>query len=54
MLVRLISKLANMKNISTISSLLLIGTTFGFLMKGWLTPENFNINLPDEEVHLYL
>ncbi|WP_255481061.1 hypothetical protein [Pontibacter sp. Tf4] len=43
-----------MKRISTISSLLLIGTTFGFLMKGWLTPHDLQIDLSDEDVHLYL
>jgi len=43
-----------MKNISTISSLLLIGTTFGILVRGWLTPVDLNIDLTDDEVHLYL
>jgi hypothetical protein len=43
-----------MKNISTISSLLLIGTTFGILMKGWLETDDLVIDLSDEEVYLYL
>lgn len=43
-----------MKSFSTISSLFLIGTTFGYLVKGWLTPEDLDIDLADEEVHLYL
>jgi len=43
-----------MKRLSTISSLLLIGTTFGFFMKGWLTPQDIEIDLTDEDVHMYL
>ncbi|MFD2245164.1 hypothetical protein [Pontibacter ruber] len=43
-----------MKHISTLSSLFILGTTFGFLMKGWLTPGDLNFDLQDEEVHLYL
>lgn len=40
--------------ISTISSLLLLGTTFGYLMKGWVTPEHFQLDHHDEDIHLYL
>ncbi|WP_255532018.1 MULTISPECIES: hypothetical protein [Pontibacter] len=43
-----------MTRISTISSLLLIGTTFGFLMKSWLTPHDLHIDLSEENVHMYL
>ncbi|HEY4650976.1 MAG TPA: hypothetical protein VIG72_06155 [Pontibacter sp.] len=43
-----------MKRLSTISSLLLIGTTFGFLMKGWLTPHDLHLDLSDEDIHMYL
>ncbi|MER2998264.1 hypothetical protein [Pontibacter populi] len=43
-----------MKRLSTISSLLLIGTSFGFFMKSWLTPHDMHLDLSDEEVHLYL
>jgi hypothetical protein len=43
-----------MMRITTISSLLLIGTTFGYLMKGWLTPDELNIDLHEEDIHLYL
>jgi hypothetical protein len=40
--------------ITTISSLLLLGTTFGFFVKGWVTPEQFNMDLHEEDIHLYL
>jgi hypothetical protein len=40
--------------ISTISSLLLIGTTLGYLMKGWLTPSEVQNNLSDEDTPMYL
>jgi hypothetical protein len=43
-----------MMRFTTVSSLLLLGTTFGFLMKGWLTPEQLNIDLSEEDIHLYL
>ncbi|WP_262914578.1 hypothetical protein [Pontibacter vulgaris] len=43
-----------MKRLSTISSLFLLGTTFGFIMKGLLTPHNIEIDLSDEDYHLYL
>ncbi|WP_255487942.1 hypothetical protein [Pontibacter deserti] len=43
-----------MKRLSTISSLLLLGTTFGFFMKGWLTSHDIHIDLSEEEVHMYL
>jgi hypothetical protein len=43
-----------MMRISTISSLLLLGTTFGFFMKGWITPEHLNMDLLEEDIHLYL
>lgn len=43
-----------MMRITTISSLLLLGTTFGYLMKGWLTPGELDIDLNEEDIHLYL
>lgn len=43
-----------MMRITTISSLLLIGTTFGYLVKGWLTPHELEIDLNEEDIHLYL
>ncbi|WP_299708361.1 hypothetical protein [uncultured Pontibacter sp.] len=43
-----------MLRITTISSLLLLGTTFGYLMKGWVTPEQLHMDLHDEDIHLYL
>ncbi|WP_255531081.1 hypothetical protein [Pontibacter sp. FD36] len=43
-----------MMRFTTISSLLLIGTTFGYLMKGWMSPGQFQMDLHEEDIHLYL
>ncbi|MCP2045158.1 hypothetical protein [Pontibacter sp. HSC-36F09] len=43
-----------MMRFTKISSLLLIGTTFGFFMKGWMSPEQLQMDLHEEDIHLYL
>ncbi|WP_347159105.1 hypothetical protein [Pontibacter chitinilyticus] len=43
-----------MKRLTTLSSLLLLGTTVGLLVKNWLAPGNLQIDLREEEYHLYL
>ncbi|WP_262890450.1 hypothetical protein [Pontibacter beigongshangensis] len=43
-----------MKKISTISSFLVLGTTLGFLLKSIMVPANLDIDLKDEDYHLYL
>ena len=43
-----------MKQLSTYSSVFILGTTFGLLMKGWLKPGKPLSGRQDEEVHLYL
>jgi hypothetical protein len=42
-----------MKKITTLSSLLLLGT-LGFLVKTWISPEDIHLNLAEEDIHLYL
>jgi len=42
-----------MKKLTTISSLLVIGT-LGFLVRAWITPETIHLDLSDEDIHLYL
>ncbi|WP_255594073.1 hypothetical protein [Pontibacter sp. HSC-14F20] len=43
-----------MMRFTTISSLLLIGTTFGYFMKSWIAPEQLQMDLHEEDIHLYL
>ncbi len=43
-----------MMRITTISSFFLLGTTFGYLVKGWIRPEQLDMDLHDEDIHLYL
>ncbi|WP_262897355.1 hypothetical protein [Rufibacter psychrotolerans] len=42
-----------MKKISTISSLLILGA-LGLLATTLLTPGNLDVDLSDEDIHLYL
>ncbi|MGV3504884.1 MAG: hypothetical protein ACO1O1_14335 [Adhaeribacter sp.] len=42
-----------MKKITTISSLLVLGT-LGLLVSTWISPEDLHLNLADEDIHLYL
>jgi len=42
-----------MKNIITLSSFLVLGT-LGYLVKVWVTPEDIQLNLAEEDIHLYL
>ncbi len=43
-----------MKNITTISSFFLLGTTISLLMKNWLQPANFKLEGKEEDFPLYL
>lgn len=43
-----------MMRFTTLSSLFLLGTTFGYFVKGWVAPEQFEMDLHDEDIHLYL
>ncbi|WP_281172378.1 hypothetical protein [Adhaeribacter aquaticus] len=42
-----------MKKIATLSSILVLGT-LGYFVKVWVTPEDIQLNLLDEDIHLYL
>ena len=42
-----------MRKFATLSSILALGT-LGYLVKVWVTPEDIQLNLVDEEIHLYL
>lgn len=52
--VSLFAKLWHMKNITTLSSFFLIGTTISLLMKTWLQPNNLHLDSSEEDYHLYL
>ncbi|WP_299821460.1 hypothetical protein [uncultured Pontibacter sp.] len=43
-----------MRHFSTISSLLLLGTTVSLLMKKWSFNHNLTAANPEEDYHLYL
>ncbi len=42
-----------MKTFSTLSSLLVIGA-LGFLATAWFTSEELNLDMSEEDIHLYL
>ncbi|WP_439883168.1 hypothetical protein ACSX1A_08340 [Pontibacter sp. MBLB2868] len=43
-----------MKSITAISSMFILGTTFGLLINKWLVPQNIDFDLTGEDYHLYL
>jgi hypothetical protein len=43
-----------MKKLTTLTSLLVIGTTLSYLITMLLTSEDITLDLSDEEIHLYL
>ncbi|WP_299757340.1 hypothetical protein [uncultured Pontibacter sp.] len=43
-----------MRQFASISSVLLLGTSVALFVKKWLAPADINIDMTDEDYHLYL
>lgn len=43
-----------MKQFASISSVLLLSTSVALVLRNWLTPAEINIDMKDEDYHLYL
>ncbi|WP_276495753.1 hypothetical protein [Pontibacter litorisediminis] len=43
-----------MRQFASISSVLLLSTSVALVLKNWLAPADINIDLEDEDYHLYL